>query len=90
MHAFLILSRIRSDHNVDQTVEILRKWIISVKTDYHSIYADLLEDDQPFLEETGPAHWTTERFSHLISLREKALIYARNIWADHVLVSYLM
>ncbi|KAJ8969935.1 hypothetical protein NQ314_001516, partial [Rhamnusium bicolor] len=72
----------RSDHNSDQSIEILRLWISSIKDDYHSISTEFVEGEKEFPYEHGPAHWTTERFNYIISLRESALYYARHIWAD--------
>lgn len=75
---------IRSDHNVDGTLEILRKWIDNVHQRYHSISTKFVEDES-FLDENGLAHWSALRFNHTISLRESALNYARTIWADYML-----
>ncbi|KAK3912749.1 Glycosyltransferase 25 family member [Frankliniella fusca] len=78
---------IRSDHNEDNTADILRDWISSVQKnhDYHSISSEILSSP-PFRlgEEMGPAHWTPLRFTHVIQLREEALETARQLWADFV------
>ncbi|KAE8750935.1 hypothetical protein FOCC_FOCC002363 [Frankliniella occidentalis] len=78
---------IRSDHNEDNTPDVLRDWIsYAQKTyDYHSINSEILSSP-PFRlgEETGPAHWTSLRFTHVIQLREEALETARQLWADFV------
>lgn len=78
--------RIRSDHNVDKTIEILEKWISSVQHDYHSINAELSRNYTHFSDEEGIAHWSKLRYNYLIALREAALNYARHIWADYILV----
>ncbi|XP_023029681.2 glycosyltransferase 25 family member [Leptinotarsa decemlineata] len=77
--------RIRSDHNSDESLEILRLWIASVKNDYHSINTEFIEEDPRYPHETGPAHWTTDRFNHVIKLRESALEEGRKMWADYLL-----
>lgn len=79
--------RIRSDHNSDKTLEILRKWINEVKDQYHMISTEFIEGDEAYPDENGPCHWTKERFNHVINLREASLNFARNIWADFYWVS---
>ncbi|XP_060535220.1 glycosyltransferase 25 family member [Cylas formicarius] len=76
---------IRSDHNFDKSIVILRTWIKSVKESYHSIYTEFEEGTSKFSDENNVAHWSNERFSHIISTRESALNHARHIWADFLL-----
>ncbi|RZC38505.1 glycosyltransferase 25 family member, partial [Asbolus verrucosus] len=76
---------IRSDHNSDKTIEILEKWIAAVKDQYHMISREFTVNDEINPEEKGPAHWTKERFNHVINLRESALNFARKVWADYFL-----
>ncbi|KAL3275915.1 hypothetical protein HHI36_020650 [Cryptolaemus montrouzieri] len=76
---------IRSDHNSDNTIEVLETWISSVQHQYHSISTDFIEKPERYPGEVGPAHWTEERFQNIINLRESALSYARKIWADYFL-----
>jgi collagen beta-1,O-galactosyltransferase len=76
---------IRSDHNTDRTIELLEKWIAQVKDQYHMISTEFVKDQELYPDERGPAHWTKERFDHVISLRESALNFARKIWADYFL-----
>lgn len=54
---------------------------------YHIIDYELIEGDEKFEDESGPAHWPLSRFAHVIGLREKSINYARNLWADYILVS---
>ncbi|XP_063244835.1 glycosyltransferase 25 family member-like isoform X2 [Bacillus rossius redtenbacheri] len=76
---------IRSDHNEDKTLEILKKWLSSVESDYHSINAELLSSPPKRLkDEMGPAHWSASRFMHVIQLREEALMSARQLWAEYL------
>ncbi|EFA00173.1 glycosyltransferase 25 family member [Tribolium castaneum] len=74
---------IRSDHNSDKTIEILRKWINAVKDEYRMISTEFVEENEGYPDESGPAHWTPERFNHVIDLRESSLNFARKIWADY-------
>lgn len=77
---------IRSDHNSDNSIEILKVWLNSVQDDYHSVDSELDETSpKKFPDETGPAHWPPSRFNHIIKLREDALQYARQMWADYVM-----
>ncbi|KDR07691.1 hypothetical protein L798_02745, partial [Zootermopsis nevadensis] len=76
---------VRSDHNEDRTLEILKIWLSSVEGQYHSINAELLSSPPVRLsEEKGPAHWPSSRFTHVIQLREEALAGARQMWADYI------
>lgn len=53
---------------------------------YHSVDVEFVKGAPDFADSKGPAHWSEDRFSHLIQLRESALNYARNKWADYYLV----
>nr|CAD7457393.1 unnamed protein product [Timema tahoe] len=78
-------ARIRSDHNEDKTLEILKKWLSSLDGYYHSINAELLSSPPERLkDETGPANWPSSRFTHIMQLREEALMSARQAWADYI------
>lgn len=39
-----------------------------------------------FADETGPKHWNSLRYEHVMKLRQAALDTAREIWADYLLV----
>ncbi|XP_039286759.1 glycosyltransferase 25 family member isoform X2 [Nilaparvata lugens] len=76
---------IRSDHNEDKSIEILQEWLAEWAAHYHGVDAEFSSSPPYRLpEENGPAHWPLSRYSHIISLREKALNAARNMWADFV------
>lgn len=36
--------------------------------------------------ELGPKHWTNERYENLMKLKQEALSFAREQWADYILV----
>ena len=79
---------IKTDHNVDKTVEIIETWISNVTNLYHSV--NLTTDDGnhfKFDDDKGPTSWSLKRFKHLIELKEKALNVARENWADFIFVS---
>ncbi|XP_076272943.1 glycosyltransferase 25 family member isoform X1 [Rhynchophorus ferrugineus] len=76
---------IRSDHNVDNSIDILKVWIESVKDQYHSIHTEFETMDTKFPDEKGIADWTDDRFTHVMNQREAGLMYGRKIWADYLL-----
>ncbi|KAK6627018.1 hypothetical protein RUM44_009495 [Polyplax serrata] len=76
---------IKSDHNIDGTVEILETWLSTTEHLYHSVDVSLNREEIGFPNEKGPVHWTNDRFQHMIQLREEALIMARKKWADFIL-----
>ncbi|XP_050448494.1 glycosyltransferase 25 family member [Cataglyphis hispanica] len=75
---------IRSDNNVDRSIEILNKWISLEGEKYHSLNVQLNATSTRFEDERTFADWSPRRFAHVIDLREKALDYARQIWADFI------
>lgn len=83
----VFLSRIRSDHNIDNSSHILNKWLTTSGMVYHSV--DVKIDDEPkkYKDESGPAHWPHSRFQHMVELRESALRSARHHWVDYIWVN---
>ncbi|KYQ48787.1 Glycosyltransferase 25 family member [Trachymyrmex zeteki] len=77
---------IRSDNNVDNSIEILNKWISSRSKMYHSMNVYLNASSTGFEDERSIADWSPRRFAHIIDLREQALDYAKEIWADFILM----
>ncbi|XP_071446637.1 glycosyltransferase 25 family member [Hetaerina americana] len=76
---------LRSDHNEDGTLDVLKKWLNAVQSSYH--WANVvLSTSVPnrFPDEKGPAHWSNSRFDNVIRLREEALETARKLWADYL------
>lgn len=78
---------IRSDHNEDISIIIVKKWLESVKSEYKLIDA-VLDDKSSGRHpgEKGTADWNRQRFEHVIDLREEAMKFARNNWADYILM----
>ena len=76
---------IRSDHNEDNTDEILATWLKSQKG-YH--FKDVRIGNnygQSFHDQVlGPLEWSISRFKHVITLKEEALIKARQVWTDWI------
>lgn len=80
----------RSDHNEDETPEILRQWSRRVDNSgkYHSVSVEIV-DTPPFRQSdqiSSPLEWTVKRFRHIIRLKEEALRVGRKIWADYIWV----
>lgn len=75
---------IRSDHNHDRSIEVVKKWLSIYENHYHSIDLILNENSPSYLYETSSGNWTDERFDHIISLKEEAILKARKMWADYI------
>ncbi|XP_001608141.2 glycosyltransferase 25 family member [Nasonia vitripennis] len=75
---------IYSDNNVDNTIEVLKKWLTVQKDNYFMVNATLDEESHGHDDEKGIADWSSKRFEHIIKLREEVLNYARRIWADFI------
>ncbi|XP_069121239.1 procollagen galactosyltransferase 1-like isoform X1 [Argopecten irradians] len=74
---------IRSDHNTDDSIPMLKQWLAVVKNQYHSVDVQY-EYSKEYEDERGPCDWSDERFTNVIKLRQAALDTARQIWADYV------
>ncbi|GAB6023776.1 hypothetical protein CHUAL_008529 [Chamberlinius hualienensis] len=76
---------VRSDHNVDKTVEVLQTWINDVQYLYHSVNFDY-HKSPPFYhaDENGLYQWSENRFWHMIKLKEEAKETAIRMWADFI------
>ncbi|KAL4219684.1 hypothetical protein ACF0H5_022254 [Mactra antiquata] len=77
---------IKSDHNIDNSTEIIKEWMTGVEDLYHSI--EFIYDDKQmgFENEIASCHWTDGRFQHIINERERAIHAARRMWADYLLM----
>ncbi|KAF6202044.1 hypothetical protein GE061_004441 [Apolygus lucorum] len=77
---------IRSDHNIDDSIDVLEKWLNAYKHLYHSVHSVLERQGSSLRGEEGVAHWPLSRYRHVIPLRESALHTARYMWADYLWV----
>lgn len=82
---------IRSDHNIDNSIEIIDTFLNHSSGKYHSI--NFKGKSTPLVNGTyfnqeSVADWTIDRFLHVIKLKQEGLDYGRKIWADFVFVSY--
>uniref|UniRef100_A0A671G9A8 Collagen beta(1-O)galactosyltransferase 2 n=1 Tax=Rhinolophus ferrumequinum TaxID=59479 RepID=A0A671G9A8_RHIFE len=74
-----------TDHNVDNTTEILREWLKNVQKLYHYVEWRPMDEPESYPDEIGPKHWPASRFSHVMKLRQAALRTAREKWSDYIL-----
>ncbi|XP_065265570.1 procollagen galactosyltransferase 2 [Emys orbicularis] len=74
-----------TDHNVDNTTEILREWLKNVQKLYHYVEWRPMEEPQSYPDEIGPKHWPSSRFTHVMKLRQAALRTAREKWSDYIM-----
>lgn len=76
-----------TDHNEDNSQEILEEWLQRARNLYHSVH--YFPDDSEKLRkgETNLTHWPEERFLELIRMKEDSLEFARQSWADYIFVS---
>ncbi|KAI1886511.1 hypothetical protein AGOR_G00196500 [Albula goreensis] len=77
---------VATDHNVDNTTEILRDWLVKVQSLYHYVEWRPQEETRVFTDETGPKHWGNQRYEHVMKLRQAALDTAREMWSDYYLL----
>lgn len=77
---------IRSDNNIDNSIEILKAWLEKEKRKYHAVDFLFYEESKGFDDEKGVADWSPKRFSHVIKLKEEAINHARKMWADFVFI----
>lgn len=82
-----IILHIRSDHNEDSTLEILRSWVdrVRAKHEYHHIITDFKECGGDECSSLPLVEWSQERFRHVINLRQDSLDTARFYLADFFL-----
>lgn len=79
--------RIRSDHNEDNTLQVIDTWLNSTRDLYHSVDYKFSTQPKRRKSETKFHHWTEERFDDVIKMKEEAIQKAKVMWADYVFVS---
>lgn len=75
-----------TDHNEDNSQEILEVWLRRVRDLYHSVHYQFDDSEKIRKDETNLTHWPEERFLELIRMKEEALDFGRNSWADYIFV----
>lgn len=79
--------RMRSDHNEDETIEVLNQWLYTWSNAYHHVDIEYDNTTKRRESETSQTHWSNERYLDVIRMKEEALHYGRKIWADYIFVS---
>ncbi|NXD12232.1 GT253 glycosyltransferase, partial [Nothocercus nigrocapillus] len=74
-----------TDHNSDNTTEMLHEWLAAVGKDYHSVHWRVEEEPSSYPDELGPKHWSDQRYENLMRLKQEALTFAREQRADYIL-----
>lgn len=76
---------IRSDHNVDNTVQIIDAWLNTTQNSYHTVNKKYKLENGKRRTEKSESDWPYERLTHVINMKEEALNFARKNWYDYVL-----
>lgn len=76
-----------TDHNEDNSQEIVELWLKRAGSLFHSVHYQSDDSEKIRKGETNLTHWPEERFLELIRMKEEAFDYARRSWADYVFVS---
>lgn len=74
-----------TDHNMDNTTEMLQEWLAAVGDDYAAVVWRPEGEARYYPDEEGPKHWTKERHQFLMELKQEALTFARGWGADYIL-----
>lgn len=77
---------LKTDHNEDNSQEILEIWLQRARNLYHSVHYQFDDSEKIRKGETNLTHWPEERFLELIRMKEDALDFGRRSWADYVFV----
>lgn len=75
---------IQTDHNEDNTYNLLKTWKENVESKYHKVVLKHEYEPKSYKNAKGPNHWTSERYNNLLRLKQNALEEARKQWADFV------
>ena len=81
--------RMRTDHNEDNTNEIIHTWLATSARNYHHVDFEVIGNETRREKESTPTHWPEERHLDIIKYKEEAMRYAKQIWADFVFVSII-
>ncbi|KAL7978504.1 hypothetical protein Chor_004321 [Crotalus horridus] len=74
-----------TDHNVDNTTQMLQEWLSAMEKRYRSIVWRSVEEPSSYPNEVGPKHWTEPRFEQIMRLKQEALAFARRQEAGYIL-----
>ncbi|CAH2034908.1 unnamed protein product, partial [Iphiclides podalirius] len=78
---------IYSDYNEDNSVNVIKDWKQKYGSAYKAIYVITnVTSGRLHEDEKSSANWSLIHFKHVINLREKAITFARKIWADFIFI----
>ena len=80
-------SRVRTDHNEDNTSAILQEWCAGVEPLYSNV--DFESSAEWLYPDRDPFQWPDERYDHITKLRQQALDAARAGGHNYLFVSCL-
>ncbi|XP_066919422.1 procollagen galactosyltransferase 2-like [Clytia hemisphaerica] len=75
---------IQTDHNEDDTYELLSTWSTNVRHLYHKIQVSHKAEPLVYSDAQNSNHFTEQRYLMLLQLRQNAIQEARSQWADYV------
>ncbi|XP_063708148.1 glycosyltransferase 25 family member [Culicoides brevitarsis] len=75
---------IRSDHNEDNSLQIIDAWLNTTRDLYHSVDYQFSVQPKRRASENSFHDWSNERFNDVIRLKEEALYKAKVMWADYI------
>ena len=79
--------RIQTDHNEDNTLQVLQTWKNNVEKIYHKIELRHQEEPKSYSDAKGPNQWTATRYLNLLKLKQNAFDEARKDGSDYIFVS---
>lgn len=86
---YLFLSvRIQTDHNEDDTLQVLQTWKENIHKLYHKIELRHQEEPKSYSDAKGPNQWTSTRYLNLLKLKQNAFDEARKDGSDYIFVSF--
>ena len=82
-------SRIRiwfvTDHNEDDSLEMLKHWMKVWETSYNEIRLEIRDPRKGEYDDTETVlSWSPKRYAHTLKLKQEALNKARKMWVDYV------
>ncbi|XP_029512995.2 procollagen galactosyltransferase 2-like [Oncorhynchus nerka] len=74
-----------TDHNADNTTAVLKEWLTVMQKFYHYVEWRPMEHPTSYPGEMGPKYWSNGRYEYLMKLKQAALNFAKQRWADYIL-----
>jgi collagen beta-1,O-galactosyltransferase len=87
LYDFFLNFRIVTDHNEDNTSNILKEWANNVKPLYHRVLINVTNSPIKYSDASHTSEWTDSRYQQVAYLRQRGLDAARKQWADYLFVS---